>query len=504
MGHRVLSRFGTVVAALVVIAEAAGLPMAAPTSAATPIVIAMSSSANPSVAGDYIALTVTFSRPIVNGPQGAVHHLHITASAPGPSPDTPALVDSVELPNGSLGITREVALQDRDHHPVVGMWHISAYLLYGWRESNIVELDLVVVPVPATPLVSLVASPTPAIAGARVQLTATLSSSVLGPPPNSGSVAFAEADQVLGVAPVVAESTWSVGRATTSVGPLSVGDHSIVATYTDANGVQVSTSNPLLVQVIADASVAARSVGTSPSTFYPVKDAYLDALAIKGTLDEQASVSVSIYSVATGRKVGAFLLSPRSGAYQVAWNGRTSSGTLLLSGKYKVTQVLRDMAGNTKTVTSYATLSQKRMYWQTATQIRFGSDFDDLGVCCRATVSTRLSQFPRGVLVAGYGFDPWPFVTYRFTVPAATAYKNIRFQALGVGGTGLVALWNWRLDNKGGDGLCPRRYSWCSTKSVAGADWAKSRVVSAEVIAQDGGAYDVDRVMLTYTYGILK
>jgi hypothetical protein len=516
MERRALSRFWATVAAVVVITEAASLPLAAPLSGATPVLITMSSSANPSVAGDPVALTFTFSRPVnvaiaPNDP--ARSRLRINLNYPGspPPPSTSPLNNEFDIPNGSLGVSYDVYLQDTNRRPLVGTWHIWAFI-FAWNEvdaSTTAEIDQVVVPVPATPLVSVTASPTPAIAGARVRLTATLSSSASGPPPNSGSVAFTEAGQILGVAPVAAQFTGSVGKATTTVGPLSVGDHSIVAIYADPDGVQVSTSNPLLVQVIADASVAARSVGTSPATFYPVKDAYLDTLAIKGTLDEQASVSVSIYSVATGRKVRAFSLTPRSGAYQVPWNGRTSSGTLLAAGKYKVTQVLRDTLGNTKTVTSYATLSQRRMYWYTKSQTRFGDGFDDLGYCCGATVSTSRSRFSRGVLIAGYGDYAWPFVTYQFTVPAATVYRNIRFQALGVdrstsGDSGLVALWNWRLNDSGDQATCPTSYSWCSTKSVSGADWVKSRAVSADVIAQHGGAYDVERVKLTYTYGILE
>jgi len=249
MERRALSRFWTVVAALVVIAGAAGLPMAAPTSAATPVVITMSSSSpNPSVAGDFIALTFTFSRPIETVPHVAGPYLRISTSAPGTSPGTPPRTDSVELPNGSLGITREVALQDRDLHPIVGTWHIRAYIGYDWPDSNTVELDQVVVPVPASPLLSLVANPAPVDAGTPIRLTATLSGSKSGPPASSASVSFAEADRFLGAAPMVFFENTAVGavfgRATTSVGPLSAGDHNIVATYLDAAGSPVLTSSP--------------------------------------------------------------------------------------------------------------------------------------------------------------------------------------------------------------------------------------------------------------------
>jgi hypothetical protein len=463
--------------------------------ATTPIVLTMTSSANPSVAGDPITLTFTFSRQFDG-------EIVINQNFPGSQPPPFLSKDDTISPEGTplkSPLSYELNLLDFSNKPIVGIWHLWADVrgYVDGEDSNLVELDQVVVPVPTIQPVSLAASPTPAVAGAPVQLTATLSRTVSGPPPTSGSVSFAEAGTVLGVAPV------ATGKATVQVASLAAGDHSIVATYLDAGGLPVSSSTPLVVRVVADTWVAARSVGVSPSTFYPIKDGYRDSLLIRGTLDERASVSVSIYSPA-GKKVRAFSVTTRSGPYSVAWNGRTSGGVLLAAGKYKVIQMLRDTAGNKKVVTSYATLSRKRLYWYSSSQTRYGKQFNTVGYCCGASISTGLSRFSRGVLIRGYDDYSWPFASYNFTLPKATAYKSIRFQAQGIGSSGLVALWNWTLADKGGDGACPKSYSWCSTKAVSGSAWVKSRIVSADVIVRYGGWYDVNRVKLTYSYGILK
>jgi uncharacterized protein (TIGR00266 family) len=92
----------------------------------------------------------------------------------------------------------------------------------------------------------------------------------------------------------------------------------------------VGLGHPL---VVLDQAVDAVSLGVSATTFYPVTDGYRDGVAIRGTLHESASVTIRIYSVATGKIVRSINLGTKSGAYSWVWNGRTAAGTLLGAGK---------------------------------------------------------------------------------------------------------------------------------------------------------------------------
>jgi len=51
------------------------------------------------------------------------------------------------------------------------------------------------------------------------------------------------------------------------------------------------------VTVTPDVGVSASGVGVSASTFYPVKDGYRDAVSIRGTLLEPATVAIKILLV---------------------------------------------------------------------------------------------------------------------------------------------------------------------------------------------------------------
>jgi hypothetical protein len=138
-------------------------------------------------------------------------------------------------------------------------------------------------------------------------------------------------------------------------------------------------------------------------TFYPYKDGYRDTVAIRGTRQEPASVAIRVYSP-TGKLVKSVSIASAAGKYSYGWTGRNSSGTILAAGKYKVVQTLTDAAGARKVVTSYTTLSKKRLYTYTKTLTK------DYSQASKKTSS---------------------WVAWSFSLPSATVYKKLVFSIYG-------------------------------------------------------------------------
>ena len=68
---------------------------------------------------------------------------------------------------------------------------------------------------------------------------------------------------------------------------------------------------------------------------------------------------IRVYSVKTGKLVRTASLPAGSGDYAWDWNGRSTSGKLQPSGKYRVAQQLTDAGANVASWTATITLSRK-------------------------------------------------------------------------------------------------------------------------------------------------
>jgi len=164
-------------------------------------------------------------------------------------------------------------------------------------------------------------------------------------------------------------------KATYSSSSLRVGTHSIRARYSGTTWTAESTSDPIIVTVNADTAVHA-SFSSSLSKFYPYKDGVKDTVALGGKLDETASVTIRIYNSDNVRKRTFSLGTKGVGAYSVTWNGRTSAGTRLPSGKYKVKASFKDARGNTRSIYAYVTISWRQAEWKTGSVItKYGDQF---------------------------------------------------------------------------------------------------------------------------------
>jgi hypothetical protein len=179
---------------------------------------------------------------------------------------------------------------------------------------------------------------------------------------------------------------------------VEAGTFAVKASYEgDANFAAATSSHD--VPVLADI-VDASAIRLSQTTFYPYKDGYRDTVSISGSRNEPIAVAIRIYSPA-GKLVKSVAIPSGIGAYSYAWNGRTSSGAIRASGKYKVVQTLTDGAGTRKSVSAYVNLSSKRLYSYST------------------YINKTLSQAARKT-------SSW--VGWEFYLPAATVYKGLSFQ----------------------------------------------------------------------------
>lgn len=235
---------------------------------------------------------------------------------------------------------------------------------YGYATASLV------VRVWQTTTVGLTTNRTTAYVGeAPVVLTATTAAPGGSP---GGTVTFLDdvGGVVVALGPVTVNST--TGVATLSTSTLRVGSHSIVARYTPPSGWIGSDSAPITVTVAADTAVHA-TFAPSLATFYPYKEGYRDTVALRGVLGERATVTIKVYSSTGSLKRSWSLGWKNAGAYSVTWNGRTSTGTALAAGKYKIVASFKDVKGHTRNITGYSTISWRKAVWKSASVLRYAS-----------------------------------------------------------------------------------------------------------------------------------
>jgi hypothetical protein len=216
----------------------------------------------------------------------------------------------------------------------------------------------------------------------------------------------------------------AAGDWTLTFASLPVSTHRFVLAYSGNSVYAPVTSSVYTLTVVADA-IDATGVGVQYTTFYPVKDGYRDTVAVKGTRAEPISVAIRIYS-SNGTRVRSASIAKGTGAYSYAWNGRTSTGTILASGTYKVVQTLTDERGTKKAFTSYVTLSKKKLVTYTKYVTKAGSAVSAKGKGGTGSVTLSTSG-GYAKLSAGTG-GGWALAGWEFTLPSATVYTSVSFQ----------------------------------------------------------------------------
>jgi hypothetical protein len=342
--------------------------------------------------------------------------------------------------------------------------------------------------------------------GLEVVLTAKVS------PPIFGFVAFTDGITLLALESVDPDS----GVATLVNSRLRVGSHRVVATFLGDDDYAASQSAPLAIEVTTPSTIHASGLGLSRSSFYPVKDDYLDTVAIRGRVGQPAVLTAEVYSRATGKKVRSLRFGEKVGSYNVTWNGRDAAGALLPAGGYRIVQRLRDAWGNTMAHTSLVQISLKRLHWTTASQTRRGGSADKRQAYASALILR--SRFVGGIqLDAGSGgsspLDPSEaWVDYSFRLPDAAVYKTVTCGVLGATdpgrGPASILFRDWTAGDDMWDVIAEAKegYAWTYGKGNPEDHISRTHeaICSIDVLADNGGQIDVASVKLTYTYGVLR
>ena len=294
------------------------------------------------------------------------------------------------------------------------------------------------------------------------------------------------------------------------------GTHRVTAIYGGNGTYAPATSPSVVVTVTADVGVSATGIGVQYPTFYPFKDGYRDTVALRGTPGEPLSVSIKVYSN-RGKLIRSWSLASRTSPWAVAWNGRTASGAKVPAGRYKVVQRLRDAVGHVRSITAFTTVSGKRLYWASGSQIKY-ADTGAFGASGSAG-AYRSDVFARGVYLDGgdceYDWDlgeeicSLAYGRHRFVLPAAASYGSIRVSvyARSWAGPGHVAIEDYASGELDVARSLGRSTAWYSSSAVGSSGHVNaSRVVTAYVwaSAEDNGAVDYWRVRLLYRYARLK
>lgn len=115
-----------------------------------------------------------------------------------------------------------------------------------------------------------------------------------------------------------------------------------------------------------DGTAPSVTVGLSASAIYPIRDGYRDSITISAKPSEAASAKVEFVNSAS--KVVRTISRASATSHSVAFNGRTSGGSLLPAGRYTARVTVTDKAGNKTTVSRALSLSHKRIQKRTWTR----------------------------------------------------------------------------------------------------------------------------------------
>ena len=307
----------------------------------------------------------------------------------------------------------------------------------------------------------------------------------------------------------------AVDSGTTSLGVTRVfaaGAHALTATYS-GDGDYLPSEAHLTQTINADMSVAATGLGVAFPTFYPYRDDYRDTEAIRGQLNETASVVIQIYSP-SGSLIKNVNLGTRSpGAYGYNWNGRNSAGAILPEGRYKIVQRLTDVASNVKKATFYVGLSRKRLIWRTSTISRNGSAYTGFIDAGNGSISAANSAYAQGLLLSSG--TAGVAVNYRFTVHSAVKYGAvITFGVQGRSPNGRKAaqgLWNRSLGSSTNISAYDYRnigpgYRWWSLSGSSGLHISGQHTAYGSVVVPYTGSvrkFDIANVRLVYRWAVL-
>ena len=303
----------------------------------------------------------------------------------------------------------------------------------------------------------------------------------------------------------------AAGKVEMNLGNLPVGGYFLAARYSGDPGHSPSRSAGFGFVITRDTQLDITGVRITPTTFYPLKDGVLDEVVVSGRSKERVTVSISVFNSA-GRRVWSKSESVMALSYTLKWNGRTSSGSLLPAGRYKVVHRVTDKSGNSYTKTAVATLGHQRAVWKSASITLYGDQYSDVDSTSFAFALPRVGIFPRGVVLFGNLYDEHASALYAFALPRRAAYGTLQLSVYGLshdgGGPALMSILgdpdsyvSPNIERYTGTAL-----GWYTVKGRAAGHYVPDeRLVLAyvSVWGKDRGYFEVGRIRLTYSYAVM-
>ena len=187
--------------------------------------------------------------------------------------------------------------------------------------------------------------------------------------------------------------------------------------------------------------------------------------------------------------------------YHTTWNGRTSTGVLLPSGTYRVSQQIRDVKGNLLTKNFSLYLSKRTVRWINASVTKTGATYAVSTKGGTGSIS-KTSSFSGGLRISGGSSGSGhAAVGYALTAKTGLAYRGVKIEVLGKGTTSSSkAILGWSGQSLGG--LVGPAYAWWYWNG------SSSNIVShvaRAVVEADGpmsGSFDIAKVSCVYSYAV--
>lgn len=191
----------------------------------------------------------------------------------------------------------------------------------------------------------------------------------------------------------------------------------------------------------------------TPKIFYPYVDRYLDSTVLTTTVDEPVVQTWLTIKNAAGTTVRTITGSGAKSKVRLTWSGRTAAGKAVPDGRYSITSMVQDQAGN-RTIRTGGTVvvSNKKLVYRTSTRTLTADGaaqtFYYDGRCTAVYGNARPGVWPtsslefvsrRSTATCPKGPPYYAFTENRFTLPTAVKYSTFSISTYGGGsiqGTG--------------------------------------------------------------------
>jgi hypothetical protein len=156
----------------------------------------------------------------------------------------------------------------------------------------------------------------------------------------------------------------AIGPVPAAIRPDGTGKHALTSNGGSGDGLDWAalagtTTEPvppvgIRTEALPDPSTKTNTT-VAATTIWPTKDGYRDTVRILQRMYEPAKATMDIFGP-SGARVRRVTYHFDTGWVAYNWNGRSSTGVILPSGRYRIVTTSRDLAGNVRVLTRYVLL----------------------------------------------------------------------------------------------------------------------------------------------------